>query len=64
MFFQNLAAFEVIGTRVKSNSGDVFGHGTALLKISGHYVHICGVLNSKFLEELNSNTQFKDFILC
>ena len=40
--FQNLAAFEVIGTKAKSNSDDVFGHGTALLKISGN-VHICGV---------------------
>ena len=36
--FQNLAAFEVMGTKAKSNSDDVFGHGTALLKISGHYL--------------------------
>ena len=35
--FQNLAAFEVIGTKAKSSSDDVVGHGTALLKISGHY---------------------------
>ena len=35
--FQNLAAFEVIATTAKSNSDDVFGHGTTLLKISGHY---------------------------
>ena len=35
--FQNLAAFKVIRTKAKSNSDDVFGHGTALLKISGHY---------------------------
>ena len=34
---QNLAAFEVVGTKAKSNSDDVFGHGTSLLKISGHY---------------------------
>ena len=36
--FQNLAAFEVIRTKVKRNSDDVFSHGTALLKISGHYL--------------------------
>ena len=35
--FQNLTAFEVIGTKAKSKGDDVFGHGTALLKISGHY---------------------------
>ena len=35
---QNLAAFEVIGTKAKSNSDDVFGHGTVLLKTSGHYL--------------------------
>ena len=35
--FQNLAAFEVIGTKAKSNSDDLFGHGTELLKMSGHY---------------------------
>ena len=35
--FQNLAAFGVIGTKAKSNSDDVFGKGTTLLKISGHY---------------------------
>ena len=36
--FQNVAAFEIIGTKAKSNSDDVFGHDTALLKISGHYL--------------------------
>ena len=35
--FQNLATFEVKETKAKSNSDDVFGHGTAFLKISGHY---------------------------
>ena len=36
--FQNLAAFEVVGTKIKSNNDNVFGHGTALLKISRHYL--------------------------
>ena len=36
--FQKLPAFEVIGAKAKSNSDDVFGHGTALLKISGYYL--------------------------
>ena len=35
--FQKLPAFEVVGTKAKSNSDNVFGYGTALLKISGHY---------------------------
>ena len=32
--FQNLAAFRVIRTKAKRNSDNVFGHGTALLKLS------------------------------
>ena len=35
---KKLAAFRVIRTKAKSNSDNVFGHGTALLKISGHYL--------------------------
>ena len=35
--FQKLPAFEVIRTKVKGNSNNVFGYGTALLKISRHY---------------------------
>ena len=35
--FQKLPAFEVTGTKAKSNNDDVFGYGTVLLKISGHY---------------------------
>ena len=36
-FFQKIPAFEVIGSKAKGNSNNVFGYGTALLKISGHY---------------------------
>ena len=35
--FQKSPAFEVIETKAKSNSDNVFGYGTALLKISRHY---------------------------
>ena len=35
--FQKLPAFEVVRTKAKGTSNYVFGYGTALLKISGHY---------------------------
>ena len=35
--FQKLLAFEVIRTKAKGNSNNVFGYDTALLKISEHY---------------------------
>ena len=38
--FQKLPAFEVVGTKVtvtKSNTDNMFGYVTALLKIFGHY---------------------------
>ena len=56
--FQKLPAFEVIRTKAKGNSNNVFGYGTLFLKITlfQRNVRICGVLNSKFLEVFNSNT--------
>ena len=35
--FPKLPVFDVIRTKAKSNSDDVFGYDTALFKISGHY---------------------------
>ena len=34
---KKLPAFEVIDTNIKTNSDNMFGYGTALLKISGHH---------------------------
>ena len=56
---KKLAAFRVVRTKAKDNSDNEFGHGNALLKISGHIsteMSIFGVLNLKFLEVFTSNT--------
>ena len=38
LIFQKLPAFEVVRTKAKGNSNNVFGYdSTALLRISGHY---------------------------
>ena len=65
--FKKITGFRVIRTKAKINSNSVwlwYCIVENLWTLFDRNVHICFVLNSKFLEVFNSNTKFEDFILC